>query len=99
MPDRPGHRPGPGQLLKQVGHHAEDGAVHEPVNIPFVRDFLDGQRRRSSEAVEQAATAMLDELGHLDSSAAAHPAARPGTRGYRVRARLAVAGNTRLRSG
>ena len=62
MPDRPGHRPGPGQLLKQVGHHAEDGAVHEPVNIPFVRDFLDGQRRRSSEAVEQAATAMLDEL-------------------------------------
>jgi NAD(P)H-dependent FMN reductase len=51
------------QMLKQVFSALKVVPVPEAVNIPFVAKHLDEDKRfKSTEEMEQAATAMLDEL-------------------------------------
>ena len=51
------------QMLKQVFSALRLVPVVDSVNIPFVAQFLDEDRRlKPNEIMEQAATAMLDEL-------------------------------------
>jgi NAD(P)H-dependent FMN reductase len=51
------------QMLKQVFSALKLVPVTDSVNIPFVAQFLDEDRRlKPNEIMEQAATAMLDEL-------------------------------------
>ncbi len=51
------------QMLKQVLTALRIVPVTDSVNIPFVAQFLDEDRRlKPNEIMEQAATAMLDEL-------------------------------------
>jgi NAD(P)H-dependent FMN reductase len=51
------------QMLKQVVTTLRMVPVFESVNIPFVQQFLDDERRfRPNDVLEQAATEMLDEL-------------------------------------
>jgi HAMP domain-containing protein len=43
--------------------------VVESVNIPFFHQFVDGEGRvRANEVMNQAADAMLDELGRLEGA-------------------------------
>lgn len=50
-------------MLKQVITTLKMVPIPASVNIPFVRQFIDEQGRLTpNEAMEQAATAMLDEL-------------------------------------
>jgi NAD(P)H-dependent FMN reductase len=51
------------QMLKQVVTTLRMVPVFESVNIPFVQEFLDGDKRlRANDIMEGAATAMLDQL-------------------------------------
>jgi NAD(P)H-dependent FMN reductase len=51
------------QMLKQVVTTLRMVPVFESVNIPFVQQFLDDERKfRPNDVLEQAATEMLDEL-------------------------------------
>ena len=81
------------QMLNQVIIALTMVPVSESVNIPFVRNFLAGQQRPRLSGEGADPDRHAGRTHHLDSSAAAHPAARPGTRGP------AVAGEPRLRSG
>jgi NAD(P)H-dependent FMN reductase len=52
------------QMLKQVITALKMMPVPESVNIPFVQQFIDADRRLApNEIMESAATVMLDELG------------------------------------
>lgn len=51
------------QMLKQVVTTLKMVPVFDSVNIPFVQQFLDDERRlRPTDVLDAAATAMLDEL-------------------------------------
>ena len=51
------------QMLKQVLSALKIVTVNDAVNIPFVTQFLDADGTlHANEVMEQAATAMLDEL-------------------------------------
>lgn len=57
------------QMLKQVLTTLKMTPMFEAVSIPFVKQFLDGDGRiRPNETMEQAADAMLDELGRWERS-------------------------------
>jgi NAD(P)H-dependent FMN reductase len=54
------------QMLKQVMTTLKMVPVFEAVNIPFVQQFLDADRRLApNEIMTESATAMLDELARL----------------------------------
>jgi NAD(P)H-dependent FMN reductase len=64
------------QMLKQVVTILKMVPIPESVNIPFVQQFLDEEGQlRPNEIMEQAATAMLDELGTWTE--ALHPIRQP----------------------
>src|SRR6185312_41844 len=55
------------QMAKQVVTTLKMTPLFEAVSIPFVRQFLDDNDRfQANEIMEQAATAMLDELQRLE---------------------------------
>jgi len=57
------------QMLKQVLTTLKMTPMFEAVSIPFVKQFLDEDGRiRPNETMEQAADAMLDELGRWERS-------------------------------
>ena len=75
------------QMLKQVLTALKIMPVPEAVNIPFVGQLLDEDKRfKSSELIDASATAMLDEV--LAGRAPSPPSARR-TGNYRSRKRLA----------
>ncbi len=54
------------QMIKQVVTTLKMTPVFEAVSIPFVQQFIDAEGRlQANEVMEQAATAMLDELYRL----------------------------------
>jgi len=55
------------QMIKPVVSDMKMVAVPEAVAIPFVRQFLDGERIRASAEMEQGAAAMLDELSRMEA--------------------------------
>jgi NAD(P)H-dependent FMN reductase len=64
------------QMLKQVVTTLRMVPVFESVNIPFVQQFLDGERNfHPNDVLEQASTEMLDEL--LKVSEALRPLRQP----------------------
>jgi NAD(P)H-dependent FMN reductase len=57
------------QMLKQVVTSLKMVPLMEAVNIPFINQLLDEQKRlRSNETIERAAAKMLDELGRWTSA-------------------------------
>lgn len=57
------------QMIKQVVTTLKMTPLFEAVSIPFVAQFLDAERRlQANQIMEQAATAMLDELQRLEST-------------------------------
>lgn len=57
------------QMLKQVVTTLKMTPVFEAVNIPFFNQFIDEEGRlRPNEVMEQAVTAMLDELLRVESA-------------------------------
>ena len=67
----------PGGAAAQAGRlRAQLSAVNEAVNIPFHSQFLEDDVVRPNETLDQAAVAMLDELGRVE--AALRPLRSPG---------------------
>ena len=65
------------QMLKQVLTALKIMPVPEAVNIPFVAQHLDEDKRfKSTELIDASATAMLDELREVDRRAAERCAAK-----------------------
>ena len=56
------------QQLKQVVSALKLYAVNEAVNIPFHSQFLEDGVVRPNETMDQAAVAMLDELGRVEAA-------------------------------
>jgi NAD(P)H-dependent FMN reductase len=66
------------QMLKQVVTTLKMVPIFDSVNIPFVQQFLDDEKRlQPNEIMEAAATAMLDELATW--TAALHPIREPAS--------------------
>jgi len=64
------------QMLKQVVTTLKMVPIFDAVNIPFVQQFLDDEKRlQPNEIMETAATAMLDEL--LTWTTTLHPIRQP----------------------